>query len=47
MNSVDLALTPALEQARLIRSGELSPLDLVQLYLDRIAALDGVSWAVL
>lgn len=41
MNSVDLALTPALEQARLIRSGQLSPLDLTQVYLDRIAALDG------
>lgn len=36
MNSADLAFTPALEQARLIRTGEISPLELVELYLQRI-----------
>jgi amidase len=36
MNSVDLAFTPALEQAKLIRDRQISPLELVQLYLDRI-----------
>ncbi|HEY9907757.1 MAG TPA: amidase [Thermosynechococcaceae cyanobacterium] len=41
MNSIDLAFTPALELARLIRSGEISPLELTELYLKRIAALDG------
>lgn len=40
MNSVDLAFTPALEQARLIRNKEISPLELVQLYLERIQRLD-------
>ncbi|MBF1999752.1 MAG: amidase [Synechococcales cyanobacterium M58_A2018_015] len=40
MGSVDLAFASALEQARLIRSKALSPLELVQLYLDRIQALD-------
>ena len=40
MNSVELAFTPALEQARLIREGELSPLELTELYLSRIEALD-------
>lgn len=41
MNQVDLAFTPALEQARLIRNKEVSPLELVQLYLERIQRLDG------
>ncbi|CDN16866.1 putative amidase [Richelia intracellularis] len=36
MNQEDLAFTPALEQARLIRERQLSPLELVELYLDRI-----------
>lgn len=36
MNSIDLAFAPALEQARLIRHKEVSPLELVQLYLERI-----------
>jgi amidase len=33
----DLAFTPALELARLIRRGEVSPLELTELYLDRIS----------
>lgn len=41
MNSVDLAFTPALEQARLIRDRQVSPLELVELYLRRIEQLDG------
>lgn len=36
----DLLFLPALEQARLIRSGELSPVELVRAYLDRIEALN-------
>ena len=36
MNSTDLAFSPALEQARLIRSKEISPSELTQVYLDRI-----------
>ncbi len=40
MNKVDLAFTPALQQARLIRSKEVSPLELTQLYLERIERLD-------
>ncbi|MBD1869184.1 amidase [Cyanobacteria bacterium FACHB-471] len=40
MNPVDLAFAPALEQARLIRKKEVSPLELVQLYLERIERLD-------
>lgn len=40
MNQVDLAFTPALEQARLIRDREVSPLELVNLYLERIQRLD-------
>lgn len=40
MNNVDLAFTPALQQARLIQSKEVSPLELVQLYLERIQRLD-------
>ncbi len=34
MNSNDLAFTPALKQAQLIRNKEISPLELTQLYLD-------------
>ncbi len=41
MNRVDLAFTPALEQAKLIRNKEVSPYELVQLYLERIGRLDG------
>lgn len=40
MNSTDLAFTPALEQARLIREKEISPLELVELYLKRIERLN-------
>lgn len=40
MNQTDLAFTPALEQAKLIRSKELSPVELVELYLERIQRLD-------
>ncbi len=40
MNSTDLAFTSALEQAALIRRREISPLELVQLYLERIARLN-------
>ena len=40
MDSIDLAFTSALEQANLVRTRQLSPLELTQLYLDRIAKLD-------
>ncbi|MBF2049138.1 MAG: amidase [Elainella sp. C42_A2020_010] len=40
MNTTDLAFASALTQAQLIRSREISPLDLVSLYLDRIQQLD-------
>lgn len=40
MNSTDLAFAPAVEQARLIRQGDLSPLELTRLYLERIQILD-------
>lgn len=40
MNPIDLAFTPAVEQAQLIRRKEVSPLELVELYLDRIQRLD-------
>ncbi|OCQ99240.1 amidase [Oscillatoriales cyanobacterium USR001] len=40
MNPIDLAFSSALEQARLIRSGEVSPLELAELYLERIERLD-------
>jgi amidase len=36
----DLAFTPITRQAELIRSGELSPRELVETYLDRIGRLD-------
>lgn len=41
MNKTDLAFTSALEQAQLIRSREVSPIELVELYLERIQQLDG------
>jgi amidase len=37
---MDLAFLPATEQARLVRSGEVSSLELVRLYLERIERLD-------
>jgi amidase len=37
---MELAFLSAVEQARLIRAGEISSVELVQLYLDRIARLD-------
>jgi amidase len=40
MNSVDLAFLPAVEQARLIRRREISPLELTTLYLERIERLN-------
>ncbi len=40
MNLTDLAFTPALEQAELIRTKQVSPLELVELYLERIQQLD-------
>ncbi|MBE7386201.1 MAG: amidase [Leptolyngbya sp. SIO1E4] len=42
MNAVDLAFTPALEQARLIRQKRVSPLELTELYLERIERLNPV-----
>ena len=36
----DLAFTPALDQAALVRAGDVSPLELVELYLERIERLD-------
>ncbi|NDJ17805.1 amidase [Myxacorys almedinensis] len=40
MDSLDLAFSSALEQARLIREKQISPLELTQLYLDRIQQLN-------
>ncbi|YAF98176.1 MAG: amidase [Nodularia sp. CChRGM 3473] len=40
MNEIDLAFTPALELANLIRRREVSPLELVKLYLERIEQLN-------
>ena len=40
MNQEDLAFTPALEQAQLIRDRQLSPLELVEVYLERIQHLN-------
>ncbi|MGH2754949.1 MAG: amidase [Actinomycetota bacterium] len=37
----DLAFTPAVEQAELVRTREVSPVELVTLYLERIEKLDG------
>jgi amidase len=39
-DTTDLAYTPALEQAAMIRRGELSPVELVEAYLTRIERLD-------
>ena len=39
-NAADLAFTSALEQAKLIRERQVTPLELTQLYLDRIAKYD-------
>jgi amidase len=36
----DLFFTTARHQAELIRTGQISPLELTQLYLDRIAQID-------
>ncbi len=36
----ELAFLPATEQARLVREGQVSPVELVQLYLERIERLD-------
>ena len=38
--SDDLAFAPALEQAARVRAGDVSPLELVELYLERIERLD-------
>ncbi|ALF53504.1 amidase [Nostoc piscinale CENA21] len=40
MNETDLAFTPAVELARLIRHREVSPLELVEIYLQRIERLN-------
>lgn len=40
MDQTDLAFTPALEQAQLIRSRQVSPVELVELYLERIQRLN-------
>jgi amidase len=40
MNEIDLAFTPALELAQLIRRREVSPLELVEIYLERIGHLN-------
>jgi amidase len=40
MNETDLAFTPALELAKLIRRREVSPMDLVEIYLSRIQQLN-------
>jgi amidase len=40
VETVELAFASALEQARLVREGEVSSVELVELYLDRIAQLD-------
>ncbi len=40
MNETDLAFTPALELAQLIRRQEVSPLELVNIYLERIERLN-------
>ena len=40
MDKADLAFTPALEQAQLIRKREISPLELIEIYLDRIQRLN-------
>lgn len=42
MNETDLAFTPALELATLIRRREISPLELVEIYLNRIQSLNPI-----
>jgi Asp-tRNA(Asn)/Glu-tRNA(Gln) amidotransferase A subunit family amidase len=41
MDAVDLAFAGAVRQAEMIRSREISARELTELYLDRIARLDG------
>ncbi len=41
MNNTELHYKPITEQAAMLRSGEISPVELTQAYLDRISALDG------
>ena len=41
MSNTELHYTPITEQAAMLRAGELSPVDLTQAYLDRVAALNG------
>ena len=36
----ELAFLPATEQARLVREGEVSPVELVETYLERIERID-------
>lgn len=38
---MDLAFRPAVDQARLVRAGQVSSLELTELYLERIARIDG------
>lgn len=45
--STDLAFTPALEQARLIAAGEISPVELTEAYLTRIDGLNPLLGAYL
>jgi amidase len=40
MNKIDLAFTSALQQAQLIRDREISPIELVEIYLERIELLN-------
>ncbi len=40
MNQTELAFTPAVEQAKLIRDRQISPLELVEIYLERIEKID-------
>lgn len=40
MNQTDLAFTSALEQAQLIRQRQVSPLEITELYLERIERLN-------
>ncbi|GAB4303840.1 MAG: amidase [Oscillatoriaceae cyanobacterium] len=40
MNKTDIAFTPAIQQAQLIRTREISPLELTQIYLERIEQLN-------
>jgi amidase len=40
MKQIDLAFAPALEQAQMIRRREVSPVELVEMYLERIQQLN-------